>query len=152
MLAWACHRKCRHYHEDRFRPYGRGDLTAVVAEAEANVPRVVTNLPERMTYRDGGQERVERIILSGGQRVRVAPMRVLPSRRRALLLDEPFGRLVAPLRGRMRRLVFDAARARGLPMLLVTHNAEDLAASGGRVVELSRENCPIDRQSGFIRS
>ncbi len=67
VLAWACHRKCRHCYEDRFRPYGRGDLEAVVAEAEANVPRVLANLPERMTYRDGGQERVGRIILSGGE-------------------------------------------------------------------------------------
>jgi hypothetical protein len=67
VLAWACHRKCRHCYEDRFRPYGRDDLAAVVAEAEANVPRVVANLPERMTYRDGGQERVGRIILSGGE-------------------------------------------------------------------------------------
>jgi hypothetical protein len=67
VLAWACHRKCRHCYEDRFRPYLRDDLEAVVAEAEANVPRVVANLPERMTYRDGGQERVGRIILSGGE-------------------------------------------------------------------------------------
>ena len=67
VLAWACHRKCRHCYEDRFRPYARADLEAVVAEAEANLPRVVAHLPERMTYRDGGQERVGRIILSGGE-------------------------------------------------------------------------------------
>jgi hypothetical protein len=67
VLAWACHRKCRHCYEDRFRPY-RGDaLQAVLAEAEANLPLVVANLPERMTYRDNGQERVGRIILSGGE-------------------------------------------------------------------------------------
>jgi putative thiamine transport system ATP-binding protein len=74
--------------------------------------------------------------LSGGQRARVALMRVLLSRPRALLLDEPFGRLDAALRGRFRALVFDAARARGLPVLLVTHDAEDAAASGGEVVRL----------------
>jgi putative thiamine transport system ATP-binding protein len=68
-----------------------------------------------------------------------------------LLLDEPFGRLDTALRGRMRHFVFDAARARGLPVLLVTHDAEDLAASGGRVVELGRENCPAAAQTGFIR-
>ena len=33
VLAWACHRKCRHCYEERFRPYGRGDLAAAVAEA-----------------------------------------------------------------------------------------------------------------------
>ena len=42
----------------------------------------------------------------------------------------------AALRARMRRFIFDAARARGLPVLLVTHDAEDVAASGGGVVEL----------------
>ena len=67
VLAWACHRKCRHCYEDRFRPYVRGELEAVVTEAEANMPRIVGNLPERMTYRDGARERVGRIILSGGE-------------------------------------------------------------------------------------
>jgi putative thiamine transport system ATP-binding protein len=88
--------------------------------------------------------------LSGGQRARVALMRVLLSRPRALLLDEPFARLDTPLRGRMRRFVFDAARARGLPVLLVTHDAEDVAASGGPVVELGGENDGAAAQSGSI--
>ena len=74
--------------------------------------------------------------LSGGQRARVALMRVLLSRPRALLLDEPFGRLDAALRGRVRRFVFDAARARGLPVLLVTHDAADAEAAGGPVLLL----------------
>jgi putative thiamine transport system ATP-binding protein len=74
--------------------------------------------------------------LSGGQRARVALTRVLLSRPRALLLDEPFGRLDAALRDRFRRLVFDAALTRGLPVLLVTHDAADANAAGGPVVEL----------------
>ena len=75
--------------------------------------------------------------LSGGQRARVALTRVLLSHPRALLLDEPFGRLDAALRDRFRRLVFDAALARFLPVLLVTHDAADAAAAGGPVVELA---------------
>ena len=51
VMAWACHRKCRHCYEDRFRPYVRGALEAVVAEAERNFPRIVDNFPERFTYR-----------------------------------------------------------------------------------------------------
>jgi len=74
--------------------------------------------------------------LSGGERARVALMRMLLSEPRALLLDEPFSRLDAGLRGQIRRLVFDQARARGLPVLLVTHDAEDARAAGGRVVVL----------------
>ncbi len=72
--------------------------------------------------------------LSGGQRARVALMRVLQSDPRALLLDEPFARLDAALRCQMRRFVFDRAAAQGLPVLLVTHDAEDAAAAGGAVV------------------
>ena len=71
--------------------------------------------------------------LSGGQRARVALMRVLLSRPRALLLDEPFGRLDAALRARFREVVFAAATARGLPVLLVTHDRADAV---GEVVEL----------------
>lgn len=74
--------------------------------------------------------------LSGGQRARVALMRVLLAEPRTLLLDEPFGRLDAALRGRFRRFVLDHAIARGLPVLLVTHDAADAEAAGGSVLHL----------------
>lgn len=74
--------------------------------------------------------------LSGGQKARVALMRMLLARPRALLLDEPFSRLDAALRDQTRRLVFDLACERGLPVLLVTHDAEDARAAGGRMVTL----------------
>ncbi len=74
--------------------------------------------------------------LSGGQKARVALMRMLLSDPCALLLDEPFSRLDADLRDQTRRVVFDLARARGLPSLLVTHDAADAAAAGGPVVTL----------------
>ena len=67
VLCWACHRKCRHCYESRFRPYVRAELEAVVAEAERNTPRVLANLPERMTYRDGDREKTGRVVLSGGE-------------------------------------------------------------------------------------
>jgi len=74
--------------------------------------------------------------LSGGQKARVALMRMLLSGPRALLLDEPFSRLDAALRDQTRRLVFDLARDRGLPVLLVTHDAADAEAAGGEVIRL----------------
>jgi len=74
--------------------------------------------------------------LSGGQKARVALMRMLLSDPAALLLDEAFAGLDADRRSRMRRLVFDRARARGLPVLMVTHDREDADAGGGDVVEL----------------
>jgi putative thiamine transport system ATP-binding protein len=73
--------------------------------------------------------------LSGGQRARVALMRTLLSEPRALLLDEPFGRLDAQLRGDFRRFVFRHAAERGLPTLLVTHDPADVPP-GGRVIAL----------------
>lgn len=76
--------------------------------------------------------------LSGGQRTRAALMRTLLSRPRALLLDEPFARLDAELKDRMRAFVFDHAGRRGLPILLVTHDREDSEAAGGPVVTLSQ--------------
>lgn len=75
--------------------------------------------------------------LSGGQRARVALMRTLLAGPRALLLDEPFSKLDGPLRARFRRFVFAHARARSLPMLLVTHDADDAAAAAGPVVRVA---------------
>ncbi len=65
--------------------------------------------------------------LSGGQRVRVALARALLARPQALLLDEPFSKLDAALRERMRTLVFGLVRSRHIPALLVTHDAADIA-------------------------
>ena len=74
--------------------------------------------------------------LSGGQKARVALMRMLLADPCALLLDEAFGRLDTALRAQVRDLVFARARDRALPVLMVTHDAEDAAAAGGEVVTL----------------
>jgi len=72
--------------------------------------------------------------LSGGQRSRVALMRMLLSRPRALLLDEPFSKLDPDRRGKIRDLVFQKARSEQLPVLLVTHDEADARAAGGQIV------------------
>ncbi|WP_019954409.1 ATP-binding cassette domain-containing protein [Yoonia vestfoldensis] len=74
--------------------------------------------------------------LSGGQKARVALMRMLLSDPCALLLDEPFSRLDAALRAQVREMVFDRARSRALPVLMVTHDAEDAQAAGGAIITL----------------
>ena len=73
--------------------------------------------------------------LSGGQRARVALARCLLSEPQALLLDEPFSRLELDLRGQIRDLVFDHARARALPVILVTHDPADATAAGGAILD-----------------
>ncbi len=83
-----------------------------------------------------GLEDQDPATLSGGQRARVALLRTLLSAPRALLLDEPFGKLDAALRSEFRRIVFDQAAERGLPVLLVTHDRDDAAAAAGPVVIL----------------
>jgi hypothetical protein len=68
VLCWACHRKCVHCYDDRFRPYVREELETVIAEGETNFPLILSNLPEDMSHRgaDGGR-RPGRIILAGGE-------------------------------------------------------------------------------------
>ncbi len=63
--------------------------------------------------------------LSGGQRSRAALMRTLLAEPEALLLDEPFSRLDARLRQRVRAFVFALVRTRHIPVLLVTHDSAD---------------------------
>jgi putative thiamine transport system ATP-binding protein len=74
--------------------------------------------------------------LSGGQKARVALVRMLLSNPCALLLDEAFSRLDADLRAQVRDLVFQTAKERALPVLMVTHDIEDAQAAGGAVIEL----------------
>lgn len=82
VLSWACHRKCRHCYEPRFRPYVRAALDGVVSEALANFPRIIDHLPPQMRYLDREHpapdgslpQRRGRIILSGGE-VLIDPVR-----------------------------------------------------------------------------
>ena len=59
----------------------------------------------------------------------------------------PSPKLDANLRGQIRNHVFERARRRGLPTLLVTHDEEDARAAGGRVIRLDTPPCltPIGR-------
>jgi putative thiamine transport system ATP-binding protein len=74
------------------------------------------------------------LTLSGGERARVALMRVLLSEPKALLLDEPFSKLDLPLRERFRSLVFQSAAH--LPVLLVSHDPQDSVTAAGELLHL----------------
>ncbi len=75
--------------------------------------------------------------LSGGERARVSLLRALLAEPQALLLDEPFSRLDKTLRTTFRTWVFVAVRARNIPVVLVTHDEDDIPP-GGKLIEISR--------------
>ncbi len=77
--------------------------------------------------------------LSGGQKARVALMRVLLSQPSVLLLDEPFSKLDADRRSQIRDLVFTEAKQQNLPTILVTHDEEDAIAAGDKIIRLTQD-------------
>jgi thiamine transport system ATP-binding protein len=71
--------------------------------------------------------------VSGGERQRAALARSLVRNRPLLLLDEPFAALGPKLRREMLDLVNALRRARGLTVLLVSHQPEDARYGADRV-------------------
>jgi molybdate transport system ATP-binding protein len=74
--------------------------------------------------------------LSGGQRQRTALARALVVSPRALLLDEPFAALDKALRQRLREELAALQAELGIPMLLITHDEDDVKTLADDVVVL----------------
>jgi thiamine transport system ATP-binding protein len=74
--------------------------------------------------------------VSGGERQRVAVARALVRDRPVLLLDEPFAALGPALRRDMLDLVKAMQRARGLTVVMVTHQPEDARAAASHTAYL----------------
>ncbi|MGB7800011.1 ATP-binding cassette domain-containing protein [Buttiauxella sp.] len=68
--------------------------------------------------------------LSGGERARVSVLRALLAQPEALLLDEPFSRLDQTLREQFRQFVWQQVEQLAIPVVLVTHDAQDIPTNG----------------------
>ncbi|PKQ38291.1 MAG: ABC transporter ATP-binding protein [Actinobacteria bacterium HGW-Actinobacteria-1] len=72
--------------------------------------------------------------LSGGQQQRAQLARALARRPKALLLDEPFSALDAPIRAEMREVVRDVRRDFRVPVVMVTHDLYEAYTMADRLV------------------
>ena len=74
--------------------------------------------------------------LSGGQQQGVALARALACNPSALLLDEPFAALNPMLRSGLRRELAELRQRLGIPMVVITHDIDDIAALADHVFVL----------------
>ena len=74
--------------------------------------------------------------ISGGQRQRAAIARTLALQPDLLLMDEPFSSLDAVIREDLQNLTLELCAESGITLVIVTHNIEEAAAMGRKILLL----------------
>jgi molybdate transport system ATP-binding protein len=85
--------------------------------------------------------------ISGGQRQRTALARALVNDPCALLLDEPFAALDRGLRQQLREELSELQARLRIPMLVITHDDDDVAFLAEHVVQLRGGRVVTDSQA-----
>jgi molybdate transport system ATP-binding protein len=86
--------------------------------------------------------------LSGGEKQRVALARALMAKPRILLLDEPLSSLDKETRRELQAELTDMQKLWGIPFILVTHDPEEAAAMGTRVLFIEKGR-QVDRAASW---
>jgi NitT/TauT family transport system ATP-binding protein len=96
--------------------------------------RDVTSWLERLGIGDIAEKYPSQI--SGGQRQRTAIARTLALQPDLLLMDEPFASLDAVIREDLQKLTLELCAEGGITLIIVTHNIEEAAAMGNKILLL----------------
>lgn len=89
--------------------------------------------------------------LSGGERQRIALARTLAAEPKLLVLDEPFAALDVDAAARLRELVADRIVARGLSLLLISHNLVDVVRLTERAYVLENGQVAAELTAAELR-
>jgi NitT/TauT family transport system ATP-binding protein len=87
--------------------------------------------------------------ISGGQRQRAAIARTLALQPDLLLMDEPFSSLDAVIRADLQSLTLELCAESGITLVIVTHNIEEAAAMGQRILLL---DSPPNREAHIFEN
>jgi iron(III) transport system ATP-binding protein len=96
--------------------------------------KIVAELLEMMELNDFHKRKPYEC--SGGQQQRIAIARALASQPKVLCLDEPFSNLDQSLKERMRSLMKDWFKSKGVTVIMVTHDKEDAQAMADQIITL----------------
>ena len=87
--------------------------------------------------------------LSGGQSQRVAIARMLMQRPKLILVDEPDASLDPKTGREVMELLHRLAKARGVPILIVSHRLEHVKSYSDRIIGLARGRVALNVESGL---